>query len=318
MNRLPVAEPFVRSSGCEQKQRCFDIVSIVVTYNRKKLLLNCLDLLINQTMGTDILVIDNASTDGTENELKIFDKIDEKRIHYIYLDKNTGGAGGFYHGLRYAVEKGWKWFWLMDDDAEPRLNALEEIYGYARNKNHIYGSAAVSNSDGGSKLCFPTKIILPSKIEIIEKYNELSTVDQVAWLPFLGFFVNRSIIEKIGFPDKTLFIRNDDIEYAEKAKRKKIKFYIVKSSVIRHPFQPTLHFTIFGRRFYYRSMPSWKMYYEVRNKIIIAKRHYSLRSGIKSFAGASLQIFLSIFMEKGKKAYLKAYIQGIVDGMMSV
>mgnify|MGYP000574976727 CR=1 FL=1 len=318
MNRLPIADPFVRSSAREQKQRYFDIVSIVVTHNRKKLLLNCLELLIKQTLGTDILVIDNASTDGTEKTLKITGIIDDKRIHYVYLDKNTGGAGGFYHGLRYAFEKGWKWFWLMDDDAEPMHNALEEIFRSAKDRHHIYGSAAVSNTDGGCMLCFPTKIISPSKIEIVEKYEDLSTVDQVAWLPFLGLLVNRSIIEKIGFPDKTLFIRNDDIEYAEKAKRKGIKSYLVKKSVIQHPFQPTIHITLFGRRLYYRSMPSWKMYYEVRNKIIIAKRYYSLFSGLKSFAGASLQIFLSIFIEKEKKAYLKSYIHGIVDGMMSV
>ena len=317
MNSLPIADPFVRSSNCDQKPRYFNIVSIVVTHNRKKLLLNCLDLLINQTVGTDILVIDNASTDGTENELKVSGKIDEKRIHYLWLDKNTGGAGGFYHGLQYAFEKGWKWFWLMDDDAEPMHNALEEIFRHAKDRHQIYGSTAVSNTDGGCMLCFPTKIILPSKTKIVEKYEDLSTVDQVAWLPFLGLFVNRSIVEKIEFPDKTLFIRNDDIEYAEKAKRQRIKSYLVKSSVIQHPFQPTINFTLFGRRLYYRSMPSWKMYYEVRNKIIIAKRHYSLFSGLKSFAGVSLQIFLSIFIEKGKKAYLKSYIQGIVDGMTS-
>lgn len=41
-------------------------VAIVVTYNRRDLLIECVNALLNQTEQVDIMVIDNASTDGTE------------------------------------------------------------------------------------------------------------------------------------------------------------------------------------------------------------------------------------------------------------
>jgi hypothetical protein len=62
-------------------------------------------------------------------------------------------------------------------------------------------------------------------------------------------------------------------------------------------------------------MPPWKMYYEVRNKIIIAKRHYTLLAGMISFAGVSLQVLLSLFIEKEKYAFVKSYLNGIIDGL---
>jgi GT2 family glycosyltransferase len=270
--------------------------------------------LINQSALTDILIVNNASTDGTEQELQYSGLLDEKRIHYIYLNQNTGGAGGFHYGLKYAVEKGWRWFWLMDDDAEPRKDALEKLIRFISDHKRVYGSVAVGNLDGGNKLCFPIKKISNLKTEIIEDYNKLGNAESVAWLPFLGFFIHKDTIEKIGLPDKNFFIRNDDLEYGERARRHGVKIFLVKDSIIEHPLQPTIKFFLFGRPIYHRSMPSWKMYYEVRNKIIIAKRHYTFFPALKSFAGVSFQVVLSILLEKNKSAYLKSYIDGIKDG----
>jgi GT2 family glycosyltransferase len=306
------------SPTTQQKLRQFGIVTIVVTYNRKDILIKCIDLLFNQTMATDILIVDNASDDGTEIKLKHTGLIDEKRIHYIQLNRNVGGAGGFYYGLKYAIEKGWQWFWLMDDDAEPRIDALEKLFEQVNSCNHLYASAAVSNMDGGKKLCFPTKKITQDKLTLIENHHNLAKKERVLWLPFLGFLIHKELVEKIGFPDKNLFIRNDDIEYCEKSKTLGIRLFLIKESIIDHPFQPTIPFNILGWRLYYRSMPSWKMYYEVRNKIIIAKRYHTILTGLKSLAGATLQFFLSIFIEEKKSAYVESYSKGLVDGLRHI
>jgi len=309
-NTLKITVP----SG-DKKPRCSDIVTIVVTCNRKSLLLNSLKLLLDQSMKTDILIVDNASTDGTESELKTSGLLDNERIHYIHLHINTGGAGGFHYGLKYAFDYGWSWFWLMDDDAEPHPDALEILIKHSPDENGIYASASIADIEGNIKLCFPVKVLHQNKISLIEDYLPLAEKEEVAWLPFLGFFLHRSSIMKIGYPDKDLFIRNDDVEYSERAKSHGINLYMIKDSLIDHPYQPTIPFKMFGRKMYYRSMPPWKMYYEVRNKIIIAKRHYSASSGIRSIAGVTLQVFLSIFLEKDKKEYLSAFIKGIIQGI---
>ena len=51
------------------------IAAIVVTYNRKELLHQCIEkLLAQQKAACDILIVDNASTDGTGAEVQAFAK----------------------------------------------------------------------------------------------------------------------------------------------------------------------------------------------------------------------------------------------------
>ena len=101
------------------------ICAVVVTYNRKNLLLECLDGIRKQTRPVDaIYIIDNASTDGTPEILKGNGYIPELpplnllepyeiehqvnnlvdgnsiKIFYVRMHENTGGAGGFYEGVK--------------------------------------------------------------------------------------------------------------------------------------------------------------------------------------------------------------------------
>jgi len=294
-----------------------NIVAIVVTYNRKELLLNCITNLLEQSERVDIIIVDNNSSDGTKSDLISKRLLENHKVSYLYLNENTGGAGGFNHGLNYAIQQGWDWFWLMDDDAEPDKNALKNLKKIANNPNHIYGSSAISSVDKTIKLCFPVKVIKSNHVMILDDYKELAPIQQVAWLPFLGFFIHRNLVKKIGYPDKNFFIRNDDIEYAERAKKSGAEIYLTKESVIHHPFQPTITYNLVGKKFYYRSMAPWKVYYEIRNKIIIAKRHYTIWRGLKSLTGASLQVMMSIALEKEKIDYLRSYYKGITDGIKS-
>ena len=106
------------------------IATIVVTYNRKELLLECLEHLFDQSYGSDIIVVDNNSDDGTEEALR--ELIEKKKIQYINTGANLGGAGGFQYGIKYATESGYDYLWIMDDDSMPTSNALEELLRWGK------------------------------------------------------------------------------------------------------------------------------------------------------------------------------------------
>ena len=93
--------------------------SIVVTFNRKELLLEALESLLNQTVApTRIILIDNHSTDGTKALLAEHHLLDNPLIDYRYLEENIGGAGGFSLGMEIARAKSeLDWISLSDDDA---------------------------------------------------------------------------------------------------------------------------------------------------------------------------------------------------------
>ena len=69
-------------------------VAVVVTFNRKELLRRNLAALTSQTHSDlDIMIIDNASTDGTREYVD--DIVKANNITYVCLKENIGGAGGF-------------------------------------------------------------------------------------------------------------------------------------------------------------------------------------------------------------------------------
>src|SRR4051812_18012026 len=92
------------------------VCAVVVTFNRKKLLVECLRGLLAQTRPLDhLIVINNASTDGTADMLAAeFPELD-----VVHLPSNVGGAGGFHAGMKWARENGFDWTWVMDDDVAP-------------------------------------------------------------------------------------------------------------------------------------------------------------------------------------------------------
>ena len=75
------------------------IVAVVVTYNRKESLLKCIEALRHQHgASTDVLVVDNASTDGTAEALASL--MESGDVLYRNTGENLGGAGGFNFGMR--------------------------------------------------------------------------------------------------------------------------------------------------------------------------------------------------------------------------
>jgi|YelNatPaOPRAMG01_1025707.scaffolds.fasta_scaffold60829_1 rhamnopyranosyl-N-acetylglucosaminyl-diphospho-decaprenol beta-1,3/1,4-galactofuranosyltransferase len=101
------------------------VAAVVVTYNRKDLLRQCLDGILRQTRPVDaIYVVDNASTDGT-GQMIAAEYAD--RVIYERLPENTGGAGGFHHGMKRPYEDGHDWIWVIDDDVVHDPDCLKAL-----------------------------------------------------------------------------------------------------------------------------------------------------------------------------------------------
>ena len=71
------------------------VAAVVVTYNRKELLMENIGYLLWQTFGRYLyIIIDNASTNEALREYAV-----NGSIRYINTGVNLGGAGGFHFGL---------------------------------------------------------------------------------------------------------------------------------------------------------------------------------------------------------------------------
>lgn len=143
------------------------VAAIVVTYNRKQLLKECLNAILNQTAEVErIIVINNASTDGTEDLFKKNGEFASNKIKCVNMDCNTGGSGGFYEGFKRASKVDADWFWIMDDDTIPNYDCLEKLLeaNDSLNKNEDYNT-------GKRKISFFASSIFGQKGEFMNVPN---------------------------------------------------------------------------------------------------------------------------------------------------
>lgn len=240
------------------------IAAVVVTYNRKELLKECLNALLNQTRKLDsIIIMNNASTDGTEEMLKK-EYLDNPIFDYVNLGENLGGAGGFHYGMKRAYEKGFDWIWVMDDDANPYKNALEELMKYKSQDRVLNSLVKGVNSN---ELSFGLRDYKNNRTYFF--IDELGSAKKIyGGNPFNCTLIPREVISKIGLPIKELFIWGDEREYYRRILAHGFDFVTVVESVTEHP-KMNQRKTIFGYR--QVNVPLWKRYYEYRNSILIEK-----------------------------------------------
>lgn len=201
------------------------IVAVVVTYNREKLLRKCLDALLVQSYPCDIIVINNASTDGTINLLNTY--VDQAKITIYNLPTNLGGAGGFNYGLRQAVLRGYEYIWLMDDDCICNVDTLSALMNADNVLKGEYGwlASRVEWIDGS--LCVMN---LPKPM-----HRHLQPIESLDQASFVSILFKSDVVKQVGLPISDFFIWGDDVEYTRRiTKRYGMKAYWIQDSVVTH------------------------------------------------------------------------------------
>ena len=136
------------------------ILAVVVTHNRRMLLSRCLDNLLAQKRQSDqILVVNNASSDGTVEML-------EKRDIPFITQENLGSAGGWHCGIQHALDNGFDAVWLMDDDGFPDASALG-LLEVALLPDIACAASLVVREDVPTHFVFPMPVLDASDLPII-------------------------------------------------------------------------------------------------------------------------------------------------------
>lgn len=247
-----------------------DIGVVIVTFNRVDLLkdaLKCYD--VQTKLPKYILVINNASTDGTLKYLKQWEEIpSEYRKMVIHMDINTGGSGGFYTGLAMAEKLEADWIWVADDDAFPKENAFSEAAKYLNTDKYfaedISAICGMVINNGKIDVTHRRRIE-QCGIGIKESYvQECMYKDcfEINAFSYVGTIINRKALTKAGLPEKDFFIWWDDTEHSMRLS-KVGRIICVPSIEIYHNVRKEAN-TL-----------SWKSYYGWRNQAYSYKKHFS-------------------------------------------
>jgi len=241
------------------------IVAALVTHNRRELLGRCIDHLQKQTrLPDEIIVINNSSTDGTDDMLRARD------VAFI-TQQNTGSAGGWRRAIQYAKDEGYDAVWLMDDDGFPHEGALEALES-AMGPEVACASSVVLLENRPTHFVFPMPILSgsgqpvifgsPRKIESLEELRRRAPegVYPFAHL-FNGALLSIQAAHKIGNVNQDYFLSGDEVDYFCRL-RSAGKVISVLDAAQLHPDLTQ------------RPITPVKFYYYLKNTLILNKLYF--------------------------------------------
>ena len=276
-------------------QRGRRIVAVVVTFNRLEMLQRQLQRLAEAPELDEVLVVDNASTDGTGEWLRT------QPVTAETLTENTGGAGGFSHGLERAVASGAELVWLMDDDGLPEPDCLALLLEHAGDLD-FWGPVVVDRADP-ERLVFPIR--LPGGSRVVHAMADVRRAARDGLIrdiviPFNGVLVTRALVERIGLPRKEFFIWGDDHEYRLRAERAGARIATVVDARVLHPSVGELGTPMaFGRTTYNHTPSDLKHYCMARNNLVNL-REYAGTLHALAFVGKTLWFYTFTRRDPGR------------------
>ena len=206
-----------------------NIVAVVVTYNRIELLKRTVRCLQQNKPVSSIVVVNNGSTDATAEWLKTQPGL------IVISQANVGGSGGFYTGMQYAYQAGADWIWCMDDDVFPRADCLEQLLLHADREDigilaprRLQEGKLFTHEFQGYNLINPFASMYTGKLS---KQTVTEPVE-IQGAAFEGPFIRREVVEKIGYPNKELFIFCDDTDYCLRTVQAGFKILYVPTALM--------------------------------------------------------------------------------------
>jgi GT2 family glycosyltransferase len=296
------------------------VIAVVLTYNRKELVADCLRASLAQTDPPDqVFVLDNGSSDGTRDFLRERGILSDPRIVYFTVKENIGPAPGFDVLTRLAFDAGCDWIWMMDDDAIPSPNALEQLK-----------AAFTENFSSQEQVGFLASTIIsrdgqPNNVPDIDlrapegqcaTWGELlhRGLVKVRWSTLLSALIPRSTLMKVGSFSPQFYFSGEDIDFALRV-TELLPGYLVGKSVVTHLRQLTGVFSILRepdperiRMFFY--------YY--RNNVFIRHKYYSDLRMLLYIGKGGWEIIQALTQRRLKYRYLRAKViaRGILMGLI--
>jgi GT2 family glycosyltransferase len=214
-------------------------------------------------------VVDNASSDGSENHLRAWDPA----LTVIQSGSNLGWAGGCNVGIRAALNTGCTHIYLLNNDAMVRPDTLSRLVdAAAAPEAAAVGSLVVSATDPGwvefAGTVMDARTHHPRQISC--KLAELPTPHQVsATIAVKGcsMLLTGHALKKIGLLAEDYFLNYDETDWCFRAREAGMTNYYVPTSIVAHKGAASFSGTY---------NPLYR-YFVTRNRLLFARRHLDAR-----------------------------------------
>lgn len=297
------------------------ILGHIHTFNDEDVIDRSLRALLDQTYPLqEIVLVDNASTDGTLN------RSFPAHVKIIRHQENLGTSGTVIAGMQYAMENQYDWIWLFDADSAPRRDALEKLVDlyekFPAGLQEQVWLLSCQQVDSLAELShyavtFTAKgcsQIAPRPEQVVYEF------DATIWS---GSLYKLAAVQKIGLPEINYVLDWAEYEYGYRGQRCGYRAFLHQGSIIEHNIGggPALHFTSYRVgpiAFRMRELPPIRCYYLVRNLLYFWFYEYHVQNvhTLSIHCFKVVKITFNFLMRAGTHwPELSACLRGIWDGL---
>ena len=246
-------------------ERAPRVTAVIVNWNKKGYLLSLLASLGRLDYpGVELILVDNASTDGSVQAVQ------ERFPHVCIIahPDNRGGTGGFNSGVCAALERGPDYVWLLDNDTEVSPTALTELVRVAEADRSI--------GFVGSKICLREERDRVQEVGAFFDWargeirpqgqgepsaNWTGPATDVDYCPACSLLVRSSVVREIGLMDECFFVLRDDLDWCFRCRAAGHRVVAAPSSVVWHESEVTA-----------KAPSPTRLYFGVRNGLYLVHK----------------------------------------------
>jgi GT2 family glycosyltransferase len=208
------------------------VLAHIHTFNDADIIDRTIETVLRQTRPVDeILVVDNASTDGTLDQPAV------KRATVLRHPENLGTSGTVITGMQFALERDYTWIWVFDADSAPEPDALERLLEFyagltqdLREETACLACLAHNQVDG-----------LPLHGSLVTRFGRVPVrpAPQQRFYPFhvtiwSGTLYRLAAVRRIGLPNPDYVLDWGEYEYGYRVMKAGYKAFIHQEAVLKH------------------------------------------------------------------------------------
>jgi GT2 family glycosyltransferase len=294
------------------------VAVILVNWNSFSLTFDCIDSLQQMDYRDfDILVTDNGSQDRSGSKLKEH----FPSIILIESPTNLGFTGGNNLGMQYAIDNGYAYVILLNNDTfvkddflavlttymdqHPEAGAIQPMIYFNHNRSLIWNAGSYFNKWLGHTYTLNyNKPLNP----------ENNRIKEVDWVSGCAFMTRVAILKKTGLFPENLFIYYEDVDLSFRIKQEGFQLVFHPESVIYHIAGMSNRNKIKGKEGFVNPIVH---YLNIRNRIWLLKRYTSPAQAftVSLFNFFYIIALMAYFVVRLRFTKLKTVIRAIKDGM---
>jgi GT2 family glycosyltransferase len=265
-----------------------------------------------------IIVVDNASTDGSADRIGKM----HPDIILIRSETNTGFTGGNNLGFQYSLSNGFDYSLMLNNDTfvepdflsilvehleqHPETGAVQSRIHLNHDRNLLWNGGSFFNKWTGFAV---------AKGENKPATNEYLTTKEVDWITGCAFLVRNKVLQETGIFAGNMFMYSEDVDLSFRIREKGYKLAYVPNSVIYHIAGVSNKTKTKAKEGYTNPLVH---YYNQRNRIWILKK-YTRAYQVPTVVATNFFYILMVmcyFAARGRFVKLKAMTKAVKDGLL--